>query len=601
MLLDRPGVAVYEFGQFRLDLVVRQLFCRGKQIPLSPSTFDILKMLLENRGQVVTKQALIKRVWPDRFIGENNLTVRMSALRKALGENSENRFIETVSGYGYRFVAKTRVVFNENGKSQEEALNSLAVLPLVNLHNQQRLNYLCDGISESLITSLSQIANLKVMARSTVFRYKGGSVDPRKIGENLGVKAVLTGKVSQVANTLIFDVEMMDVRDGVCLWSARYKRQVSNLFTLQEELTREISENLRVKLSKVEENKIVKRYTYNAQAYILYLKGRYFWNKRSVAGLKKAVKCFRGAIRLDPRYSLAHVGLADAYFLLSMLGLWPTSESIMKAKTAALKALEIDGQLAEAHVSLANIKSSYEFDWPRAENEFKLAIELNPSSELAHYYYSTFLAKFGRLDQALAEVNKAYEIDPLSLHISLAMGKMYYFAGRYYEAIRKGREMLEIDPQFGQANGLIGLAYLEMGLYQDAEREFKVLVESLTDQNVIKHRRGETPGESAALPDSDPEAIALLGYTYAVSGKRNNALEVLNKLQELIKRRYVEPHTLAIVHIGLGDNDKAFECLDRAFEDRCSILTYIKVIPLFDGLKSDPRYDKLVRCIGLPT
>lgn len=596
---NKLRVEAYRFGPFLLDLIVCQLFYRDRPVRLASRTFDILKMLVVNKGRVVTKEELIKQVWPDRFVEENNLTVRMSALRKALGESPENRFVETVPGYGYRFVARVNELLGENKRATQDSFDSLAVLPFINENNQQKLNYLCDGITEGLISSLSHIANLKVMARSTVFRYKAHDVDPQRVGEELGVNAVLVGKVNQIKNNLAFSIEMIEVADGSYLWGATYNRHASDLIALQEEITREVSDKLRITLSKIEESQVAKRHTDNPRAHHLYMKGRYFWNKRRVDTVKKAIGYFRSAIKEDPRYALAYTGLADAYFTLSSYGLWDKKRKITGAREAALKALELDNRLAEPHVSLANVKSSFELDWEGAGREYRLAIECNPFYAPARQYYANYLAKLGELDEAIAEINKAYEIDPLSLSVNLAMGKIYFYARRLDEALTKGRELLELEPGFGPANGLIGMVYLERGCYSEAINEFKIMMEfSAGEYGVTRGARNASAAKSA-LPDYDPEALALLGYAYARSGKRAKALRVLGELEELIKIRYVEPHTLALVHIGLGDSDKAFQWLERAFMDRSNTLTFIKVAPFFDSIRDDPRHGRLVRRLGL--
>jgi tetratricopeptide (TPR) repeat protein len=437
------------------------------------------------------------------------------------------------------------------------------------------------------------------MARSTVFRFKGRDNDPRKVGKELGVHAVLVGMVNQVNNSLILDIEMIDVRSGAYLWGAKYKRSVKDLLTLHEDLAKEISENLRIKLNRVEERQITKLYTDEPQAYHLYMKGRYFWNKRSVLGVKQAIKYFRRAIRYDTGYSLAFAGLADSYIILSSYGLSPPRETMPKAKTAALKALDIDNELAEAHVSLGNIKSSFELDWSDAMGEFQRAIKLNSCYAQAYQYYANFLVKVGQIDRAIVEINKAYEIDPLSLSVNLAMGKIYYFARRYDDAVKKGRELLEFEPRFGPANGLIGLTYLEMNRYQDAIREFKAMMEFSAGEYKVTRDSGDGADEKPRLPDSDPEAVALLGYAYALAGQRTNALQVLGELQKLLRKRYVQPHTIALIYIGLGDTDKAFEWLERAFSDKSSTLTYIKVAPFFDSLRVVPQFEEMVRRMGL--
>lgn len=596
---SRLRVEAYEFGPFRLDLVARRLFRQEKPIHFSPKTFDILKLLLESRGEVVTKGELIRRVWAHQFVAENNLTVRMSALRKALGESVECRFIETVSGRGYRFVAKVHEVLGEHGGAQKGALESLAVLPLINASSQQRLDYICDGVTESLIASLSQIANLRVMARSTVFRFKGRGLDPRQVGSDLGVRAVLSGNVDQLNDSLSLSLEMVDVKDGARLWGASYRRKVSDLVAFQEGLAREVSENLRIRLSEVEESLITKRHTENPEAYNLYLKGRYFWNKRSVPGVKRAIDYFRRAIGHDPRYSLAFAGIADAYVVLSNYGLRPAKETMPKAKEAALKALELDDQMAEAHVSMGNIKSSFEWDWAGAEGEFKRAVWLNPYYAPARQYYANFLTKVGRIDQAIAEIQQAHEIDPLSLSVNLTMAKIYHYARRYDEALRKAREILEMEPLFGPANGVIGLVNLDLGRHKEAIKEMKAMLRfSAGDYNVTHGRAGKA-GETSPLPSSDPEGVALMGYAYALAGRRNEALKILDELGELIKRRYVQPHSLAFVYIGLGEKDKAFEWLERALRERSSMLTLIKVATVFNSVRSDPRYAGIVRRMGL--
>jgi tetratricopeptide (TPR) repeat protein len=280
------------------------------------------------------------------------------------------------------------------------------------------------------------------MAYSTVLRYKGRGLAPMEVGKKLGVGVVLLGKVNQSGDSLTLNMEMIDVEDGAYLWVAKYRRQVSDLIILQENLAREVSENLRIRISHAEESEISKRYTENPEANQMYMKGRYFWNQRNAPGLKKAIRYFRSAIKQDPRYSLAHAGLADAYILLATSEIRTPRQAIPKARAAALKALEIDERLAEAHMSLGNIKSSFELDWQGAEREFQLAIELNPLHAPAHQYYASYLAKLGQMNHAIAEINRAYEIDPISLSINLAAGKIYYLARRYHEAVKKCFEML---------------------------------------------------------------------------------------------------------------------------------------------------------------
>lgn len=599
MYRNKKHVEVYEFGPFRLDLMVRRLYLQDNPILLSAKTFDILKILVEHLGQIVTKEELISQVWVNQFVEENNLTVRIASLRKALGESTENRYIETASGRGYRFVARVQEVPNRRSESEAETLNSIAVLPLINENNQQKLNYLCDGITESLIQSLSQLADLKVMSRSTVLRYKGRKVDPLAAGQELGVGAVLVGNLNQISGSILLNIEVVDVNDGSRLWGAVYKHQVSDLFALQEEVAREVSDSLRIKLSKVEERRIAKHYTDSAQAHHMYLKGRYFGNKRSVLGVKRSIDYFRKAIKHDPRYALAYAGLADAYIMIAGYGLAPPRKIIPKARAAALRALEIDDRLAEAYVSLGLIRSNFEWDWAGGESAFRHAIDLNPNNGATHHYYSMLLARRGHLDRALAEILTAFEMDPLSVPIHLAIARILYFSKQYDVAIEHCKEMLEIDSKFGIANGLIGMVYLEQKNYEGAIRELEKMLPLSGVDYPVSRKKGGTPRGAVPVRESDPEAIGVLGFAYGEAGEWKEAIKMLNRLKNLGKRRYVEPYTLALVYIGLKDKDKAFEELERSYANKNNILTYIKVWPLFLRLQNDSRYDDLVKRIGL--
>ncbi len=598
MFNSRKQVEVFEFGPFRLDLTVRRLYRQDNPVPLPAKTFDILKILVEHLGQIVTKEELLSQVWMNQFVEENNLAVRIASLRKALGESIKNRYIETVSGCGYRFVARVREILNHRSES-DEVLNSLAVFPLINEKNHQKLNYLCDGITESLINSLSQLPDLKVMSRSTVFRYKGRNMDPLAAGQELGVGAVLIGNLNQISGSILLNIEAVNVNDGSQLWGAVYKHQASDLLALQEEVTREVSDSLRIKLSKAEEGRIAKRHTNNHKAYHLYLKGRYIGNKRSVLGVKRSIDYFRKAIKHDPRYALAHAGLADAYIMISAYGLASPLEIMPKARLAALTALEMDDQLAEAYVSLGRIRSTFEWDWAGGESAFRRAIDLNPNNGAAHHFYSMLLAKRGELEQAHTEILKAFEMDPLSVHIHLAMARILYFAKQYNAAIEHCNEMLEVDSKFGMAHGLIGMVYLEQKNYEGAIMELKKMLLFSGVDYPVSRKNGGPSQRDVPLRESDPEAIGVLGYAYGEAGERKEALKMLNRLKNLRKQRYVEPYTLALVYIGLKDNDKAFEELERSYTDRNNILTYIKVWPLFMRLQNDSRYDDLVKRIGL--
>jgi TolB-like protein len=378
----------------------------------------------------------MKRVWPDVEVEENNLTGNIYALRRAL---AEHQYIETVPRRGYRFTAdvkkvrvedvklidssgaETKVVIRESVSITRRAIDSLAVLPFVNAAADPDMEYLSDGITESIINNLSQLPALRVMARSTVFRYKGHESDPQDVGRDLGVRAILLGRVVQLRDRISVLAELVDVADGSQLWGAQYNRQFSDIFAIQEEIAQEISEKSRLRLTRIEKERLNQRYTENVEAYREYLKGRYFWNKRSAEGVRKAIEYFQQAIEMDPTYALAYVGLADSYASLAyyLINPLPPREVMPKAKAAAMKSLEIDETLAEGHASLGAIKTYYDWDWPGAESEFQHALQLNPGYALAHYWYGVFLTAMERFEEGFAELRWAQELDPLSPIIHL--------------------------------------------------------------------------------------------------------------------------------------------------------------------------------------
>jgi serine/threonine protein kinase/Tfp pilus assembly protein PilF len=465
---------------------------------------------------------------------------------------------------------------------RSQAMDSLAVLPLLNESADPNTEYLSDGITESLIRSLSQLPNLRVMARSTVFRYKGKDVDPQKVGRDLGVQAAVTGRVQQRGDTLIIAVEMVDVEKGSQLWGGQYSRKLADIFAIQEEISREISEKLRLRLTGEEQKRLTRRYTENPEAYQTYLKGRYYWNKRAVEGFKKGLEYFQQAIEQDPSYALAYAGLADSYNLLGLYvyhGL-PPKESYPRAKAAAEHALQIDDTLAEPHTSLAWVKFRFDWDWPGAESEFKRAIELNPRYPTAHHWYAYYLAGVGRLDEARAAIQKAQELDPLSLIINATVAQVFYYAHEYDRAIEQLRKTLEIDPNFAHAHRLLGESYREKAMVREAIAEMQKAV-TLSGGNRAYY-------------------LGQLGNAYAVSGRRGEALRILDELMELSQQMYVSPTIFAIVYIGLGQKDKAFTWLERAYEERSAFPTEFLAEPMFDSLRSDRRFQDLLRRMNFP-
>jgi len=465
-------------------------------------------------------------------------------------------------------------------RGRGEVIDSVAVLPFVNASADPNTEYLSDGITESLINSLSQLPNLRVMARSTVFRYKGKEADPQKVGQDLRVRAVLSGRLVQRGDIVVVQAELVDVAKGSQLWGGQYNRKAADVFALQEDLSKEISEKLRLRLTGEEKQRLTKRYTENAEAYQLYLKGRYYWNKYTEEGLNRSVEYFRQAIEKDPGYAPAYAGLADAYLYLGGTGIeaLPPTEVMPKARAAALKALEVDDTLVEAHTSLATVKLWYERDWSGAESEFKRAIELNPNYPEAHHQYGWYLAVVARLDEALREMNRARELDPLSLPIAVDSNFPFYAARQYDQAIEECRKAIAMDPNFSLAHFGLGLNYAQKGEFPEAIAEF----------------------QKARQLEDKPVMIAWLGHAYGVSGKKGEAHKLLNYLKESAKQRYVSPFYIAIVYKGVGEKDQAFEWLQKAYEDGSGWLVLLKADPVMDPLRSDPRYQDLLRRIGLP-
>ncbi len=466
-------------------------------------------------------------------------------------------------------------------RTRGEAIDSVAVLPFVNASADPNTEYLSDGITESVINNLSQLQSLRVMARSTVFRYKGKEADPQKVGQDLHVGAVLTGRLQERGDTLVIQAELVDVSKGTQLWGAQYNRKLADILAVQEEISREISEKLRLRLTGEEKTRMAKRATEDNEAYQLYLKGRYYWNKRTEEGFHRAIEYFSEATEKDRNYALAYAGLADSYSLLSDYGFVAPKEVFPRAKEAALKALQLDKTLAEAHTSLAYVKTSYDWDWSGGEREYQRAIELNPSYATAHHWHAVALLAMGSSEEAIAELKRALELDPLSLIINRDLGGAFYLARQYDQAIEQYKKTLELDPNFALAHGYLGLAYVQESMYKEgiAECEKELVI---------------SPG--------NPYALSGLGYAYAVAARRAEAQKVLDKLNELSRQKYVPAVSRVGIYVGLGEKGKAFEWLEKAYEERSQGLIgyYIKVSPAYDPLRSDPRFQDLLRRVGLP-
>ncbi|MEK6324038.1 MAG: protein kinase [Acidobacteriota bacterium] len=463
-----------------------------------------------------------------------------------------------------------------NARNTEVAIESIAVLPFENQNHDPNTEYLSDGLTESIINSLTQLPDLRVIARSSVFRYKGRDTDPMAAGRELGVRAVLTGRIMQRGDNLNVSAELVDVRDNKQLWGEQYERKVSDLLGVQREIAKEISGNLRLKLSGAEQSRVTKHYTENPEAYQLYLKGRYFWNKFTPADHLRAAEYFNQAIAKDPTYALAYTGLADTYGASASYSWIAPTEGYPKAKALAKKALELDETLAEAHAALGALTMFYDLDWAAAEREYKRAIELNPNYPITYELYSYLLSVTGRLDEGIAMAKRGLEVDPLSVPLADDTGQAYYWARRYDEAIKQYQKSIEMDPNHPLVG--LGAVYEQKGMYDEAIAAY---------QKAIK------------ASERTSNILGALGHAYAASGRRGEALKILDELKEMSKQKYVSPYDMAVLYTGLGEKDRAIEQLNKAYEERAGWVISLKVEPLFDPLRSDPRFADLVRRMSL--
>ncbi len=461
-----------------------------------------------------------------------------------------------------------------------KAIDSIAVLPFTNTSTDPNTEYLSDGITESLINSLARLPNLRVVSRSSVFRYKGREVNPQNAGKELAVRAVVTGRVLQRGDTLLIGAELVDVARDSQLWGEQYNRRMADIFAVQEDISKAITDKLRLRLTGEQEKRLTKRSTENPGAYQLYLKGRYYWNKRTPEAVRKGLQFFEQALEKDPSYALAYAGVADSYAVGngSYLGL-TSQEARPRAKGAAIKALEIDESLAEAHTTLADCYLYYEWDWLNAERQFKRAIELNPNYATAHQWYAEYLWAMGRHAEAIAEAKRANESDPLSLIVTTTLGLSFFYARQYDQAIEQYRKTLQTDANFVPARHELVNAYVEKGAFKEA------LVEA---QKVV------------SLTQRDPASLALLARVYATAGKKDEAQKLLADPIRFSQRSHVLSTAIALIYVGLGDKEQALRWLNKAYEERDGGLVWFKEDPAFDPLRSDPRFQDLLRRIGLP-
>ena len=478
---------------------------------------------------------------------------------------------------GLFFVGRYTAQNTPASRSNEPVENSIAVLPFENAIHDANTEYLSDGISEALINSLTELQQLKVIARSTAFQYRGKQADPQAVGRELKVRTVLTGAVRQVDDRLNVQVDLVDATTGSQLWGQEYERKLADVVAVKQTLVREVTEKLRLKLTGEQQQRLTQRDTTNPEAYQFYLRGRYYWNKRTSDNVTRAIDQFRQAADKDPNYAVAYAGLADCYVILEDYVGTPASETYSKAKAFAERALQLDSSLAEAHASLGFVYYG-QWEWEQAEQEFRRAIELNPNYSTAFHWYSICLLSLGRIDEALAEIKRAHELDPLSSPIGTSLTYAYLSKGDLNAAIAQCKAVIDLDPSYPRAHEYLGLGYLKKGLQSEAIAEFQKAVE---------------------LSGRERRPLRDLGYGYAIVGKHAEALSVLKELEQKYERREAIGQDLAAVYAGLGEKDPAFAWLEKDFQGRSGLLAWIRWTPAFESLRDDPRYDDLLRRMGL--
>jgi len=460
-----------------------------------------------------------------------------------------------------------------------KTIDSLAVLPFENASRDPEHEYLSDGIAGSLINSLANLPKLRVMAQTTVFRYKGRGIDAQAVGRELNVRAVLTGRIVQSGGSLRIGTELVDVPTGSQLWGAQYDRKPGDIFAIQDDISSEISEKLRLKLTRAEKKRLMKRQTYDPEAYGLYLKGRHHWNQWTEDGFYKAIEYFQQAVEKDPAYALAYSGLADCYVLLGWNSYLPPNKAFPKGKTAAAGALRLDAHLGEGHTPLAAVMWLYDWNWQEAEKEFKHSLALNSAYATANHWYAEYLMTMGRHDEAIARMKKSQELDPLSLIIGVAIGWAHYMARQYEQAIEQLQRTVELDPNYPVTYWIFGLVLRKLGRFKQAIDE---------GEKGVNFSGGSTLMRAA------------LAQTLAVAGRRTEATQILHELTRLADRKYVAPYFLAGIQIGLGEPQLAIDCLKKAYEEHSHWLIYLHIDPAMDELRADARFQELLGRVGLP-
>jgi TolB-like protein/Flp pilus assembly protein TadD len=564
--------ALVRFGAFEVDFKAGELRKQGCQVKLQDQPFQVLQVLLEHPGEVVSREDLRQRVWPaDTFVDfDQGLNNAIKRLREALSDDAENpQYIETVPRRGYRFRCRLEV----------ERVRSLAVLPLENLSHNPEQEYFADGLTEALITTLAKLGELRVVARTSVMLYKGVRKPLRDIARELGADAIVEGTVLRAGQRVRITAQLIDAANETHLWAESYERDLRNVLALQAELAEAIAREVRVKLTPQEKAQLAQIHPVNPEAYEAFLKGRYHWNKRSPEGLKKSAKYFQQAIEKDPSYAAAYAGLADCADRAGLYGFVPPGEGAGTGKEVARKALELDDTLAEAHAALGSALLQYDYAYLASEKEFLRAIALNPGYATAHQWRGLCLSGMCRFDEALAETSRALQLDPLSPIMNVSHAFVLWLARKWDRAIESCQRAQELDPNYLILVWALANALQGRGSFEQAICERKRAIE---------------------LSHGEPMFVAELSSTYAAAGHRKEALEILEQVNELSRHRYVMAYWMALIHTGLKEKDKAFRWLEKAYEERSSQLLFVKADPRWDYLRSDPRFDDLLRRMNFP-
>ncbi len=629
---DEGAHELYKVGDLTLDVGARLLSRAGEVVSLPPKTFELFLELVRRAPGVVRRQELLDTVWAHELVNDEALTQRVMLLRRALGDDpKEPRFIASAPRWGYRLVASVerldgapvpaaggaapagedssvarlreafasvrrrdrRVVAGAAALALAAAVatvvalrrpggrvESVAIVPVAGGGGAASEDVLCDGIPASVTQALSRVRGLRVTSASTMARFRGRNADPQAVGREVGVRAVLTGTLVRRGEDLQITAELVDVADAKVLWSDRYLRPSADVFAIQDEISQEIVNGLRVKLPAAEVSRLSRGNPGSVRAYEIYLRGRRLWSDRSAGGFEGAIATFRQAVEADRGYALAYSGLADCYALQSAAeyGLAAPAEAMPKARAAATKALELAPELGEGHASLGLVLWLYDFDRRAAEREFRRALDLNPSYATARQWLAEMLAEQGESDEAWREIERARDLDPLSPLIAADLGLLQYYRRDYEAAMRLYRAALAADPDSGQAALGLGLACLQAGR---------------TEEGVaVLERLWAAAGDA-------PPVLATLGYAHAVAGRREDALAAIDRLRGLSAKRFVSGYYVAGVYLGRGDRDRAFEWLDRACSERCSLLGTLRVDPALDPLRGDERFGALLGCARL--